>query len=274
MQNKWWESVSACRKKKKKRLQRGNLRLCFWAAICLLPLISSDRTNNTAKRRRSIRPSTCQTALDHSHVEDGRQIRPLAHGHSCVKPHATLHGMTVKWDLTDSPDAFRNSTCIGRNVAVSKSLFQILDCSDIRWNVFLCSIYWSNIQKKYIKRNHSNLALLKIHINRNIPTSFRSFGVTDTAERPEPTALKGPARRSVECSVASCLGSLHRLTATISTMSWRKHHFFPPLCWFWFSFPFSRQSWVTRKAGTHGRGWFPILSKNELLLHHQTWKQK
>lgn len=108
-----------------------------------------------------------------------------------------------------------------------KSLLQILDRSDIRWNVFLCSIYWSNIQKKYIKVNHSSLAPLKSHINRNVPTSFQSVGITETAERHEPTALGSPAGHSVECSVASCLGSLH--TATISTSPWRKRHFFPPL---------------------------------------------
>lgn len=190
--------------------------------------------------------------------------------------HLTQHDIQVRLNrFLDSPNAFRNSPCLGRNVRVvvswwiRKSLFQILERSDIRWNMFLCSIYWSNIRKKYIKMNHSNLALLKSHINRNIPTSFQSFGITETAERHAPTALKSPARHSVECSVASCLGRLHQHKATISTSSWRKRHFFS---WFWFSFPFSRQSWVTRKAGMHSRGRFPILSKNELLLHHQTWK--
>lgn len=116
-----------------------------------------------------------------------------------------------------------------------KARSRFLTVLDTRWNVFLCSIYWSNIQKNYTKMNHSNLALLKSHINRNIPTSFQSFGVTETAERAEPVALKSPARHPEEGSVASCLGSLHRHTATISTSSWRKRHFFF-LCWFCFFF--------------------------------------
>lgn len=224
----------------------------FWAAIRrLLPLISSDRTNNATKRRRSIRPSTCQAALDHIHVEDGRQIRPLAHAHSCqTTRRLTQNDVEARFNcFLDSPNAFRNSTCIWRNVRavvwwwIRKSPLQILDRPDTRWNVFLCSIYWSNIQKKYTKTNHSNLALLKSHINRNIPTSFQSFGVTETAERPEPAALKSPARHPEEGSVASCLGSLHRHTATISTSSWRKRHFFF-LCWFCFFFFSSFQQTV------------------------------
>lgn len=189
----------------KKRSQRGNLRLCFWAAISRLPLISSDRANNTAKRRHSVRPSTCQTVLDHIHVEDGRQTRPLAHGYLCqTARHLTQHDVQVRLNcFLDGPNADRNSACIGRNVGVvvlwwiRKSCFQILDGSDIRWNVFLCSIYWPNIQKKYIKMNHSNLALLKSHINRNIPTSFQSFGITETGERREPTALKSGMLSSI-----------------------------------------------------------------------------
>lgn len=57
------ESLSQPAGRKKKKIATSKSEAVLLSCICLLPLISSDRTNNTAKRRHSIRPSTCQTAF-------------------------------------------------------------------------------------------------------------------------------------------------------------------------------------------------------------------
>lgn len=57
-----------------------------------------------------------------------------------------------------------------------------------------------------MKMNHSNLSVLKSHINRNILMSSQSFCISGDAERREPTAGKSLGGPFTECSGQQHLG--------------------------------------------------------------------
>lgn len=88
-----------------------------------------------------------------------------------------------------------------------KRIVWIPEQNDISWKFPTCAsapFIAQTYKKNYIEMNLSNLSLLKSHINPNILTSCQSFGITETAERHEPTELNSLGRHATESWGQQC----------------------------------------------------------------------
>lgn len=170
-------------------LQRGNL---FKGGVCALELqyAHSPWSVLTGPILRpnpchSIRPSTCQTALDQIPVEDKTDTPAGKLILGCQTTRHPFFWETKKKTFSDSWPYWHQ-----------------LEVPTCAFAAFIVQTYKK--KKKYMSQ--SNLAVPKSHINRNILPSSQRFGITEIAERREPTSLKSLGWHSGECSGQQHLG--------------------------------------------------------------------